>query len=160
MYMPEIFILLVILSALVAILLIANVFFIFLFYKTDKKIISLIKKGKIKEFKELLIKQKDKNSDLEKDIKDAFLKIKNLEKISKKTIQKIGIVRFNPFNEMGGNQSFVIAVLDDNNDGFVISSLFVKESNRVYAKTVKSGKSDFKLSEEEIEAIKRAISRS
>ena len=70
---------------------------------------------------------------------------------------KIGVVRFNPFNDMGGNQSFIIAMLDNKNNGFVISSLFVKDGNRVYTKTVKQGKSDYVLSKEEIEAINRAI---
>jgi len=58
---------------------------------------------------------------------------------------------------MGGNQSFVIALLDDKNNGFVISSLFIKEGNRVYAKAVKDGKSDHLLSDEEKEAINRAM---
>ena len=94
---------------------------------------------------------------MEEKIEEAFLKIKNLEDICEITIQKIGVVRFNPFNEMGGNQSFIIALLDKKNNGFVISSLFVKDGNRVYAKTVKQGKSDYILSDEEIEAIERAI---
>jgi hypothetical protein len=58
---------------------------------------------------------------------------------------------------MGGNQSFVIALLDDKNNGFVISSLFVKEGNRVYAKAIREGKSDYLLSKEEVEAINRAV---
>jgi len=91
-------------------------------------------------------------------LKDAFLKIDNLENILSKTIQKTGIVRFNPFSDIGGNQSFAIALLDEKNNGFVISSLFVKEGNRVYAKAVKDGKSEHSLSNEEIEAIDRAIS--
>ena len=86
------------------------------------------------------------------------MKIKNLEGICEKTIQKTGLVRFNPFNDMGGNQSFVIALLDDKNNGFVISSLFVKEGNRVYAKAIKAGKSDHALSNEEKEAIEKALS--
>ena len=90
-------------------------------------------------------------------IKEAFLKIKNLEEISKITIQKTAIVRFNPFNEMGGNQSFVIAILDAKNNGFVISSLFVKDGNRVYAKAIKNCKSDHILSGEEKEAIEKAL---
>jgi hypothetical protein len=94
---------------------------------------------------------------LEEEIKTAFLRIKNLEDISEKAIKKTGIVRFNPFNEVGGNQSFVIALLDDKNNGFIISSLFFKEGNRVYAKAIKNGKSDHLLSNEEEEALKKAI---
>jgi hypothetical protein len=145
-------------SGIVILILIAiNAFLVGYFYKTNKKIDTLLEKGKIKSFKDILMSQKGKNDDLEDKIKDAFLKIKNLEDICEKTIQKTGIVRFNPFNEMGGNQSFVIALLDDRNNGFVISSLFVKEGNRVYAKAVINGKSDHSLSKEEVEAINKAV---
>jgi hypothetical protein len=146
------------LAGIVILILIAiNVFLFWYSYKTNKKIDKLLERGKIKDFKDIFLSQKDKNNDLEERIKDAFLKIKNLENISEKTIQKIGIVRFNPFSDMGGNQSFVIALLDNKNNGFLISSLFVKDGNRVYAKAVKDGKSDHSLSEEEKEAIERAI---
>lgn len=146
-----------ILSSLVLVLIIVNVFLVIYSYRANKKIDKLLEKGKIKDFKEILLSQKEKNSDLEAKIKDAFLKIKNLEGVSEKTIQKTGIVRFNPFNDMGGNQSFAVALLDNKNDGFVISSLFVKEGNRVYAKAVKNGKSEHLLSDEEKEALDRAI---
>ena len=126
-------------------------------HQANKKIDKLLEKGKIKDFKDIFLSQKEKNNDLEEEIKEAFLKIKNLESICERTIQKTGIVRFNPFNDMGGNQSFVIALLDDKNNGFVISSLFVKEGNRVYAKEIKGGKSDHLLSGEEKEAIAKAI---
>jgi len=91
------------------------------------------------------------------DYKEVFARIKKLEDISKIAIQKTGIVRFNPFNDMGGNQSFVIALLDGKDDGFVISSLFIKEGSRVYSKFVKAGKSEQTLSKEEMEAIEKAI---
>jgi hypothetical protein len=126
-------------------------------YKTNQKIDKLLEKGKIKDFKGIFFSQKEKNEILEKKIEEAFLKIKNLENTCEKTIQKTGIVRFNPFNEMGGNQSFVVALLDDKNNGFVLSSLFVKEGNRVYAKEIKDGKSDHTLSNEEKKAIAIAI---
>ena len=144
-------------AAIILVLAVINVFLIWYFYSTNKKIDKLLEKGKIKSFKDVFLSQKEKNSELEEKIKEAFLKIKNLEDISEKTIQKTGIVRFNPFNEMGGNQSFVIALLDDKNNGFVISSLFVKEGNRVYAKAIREGKSDYLLSDEERQAIERAI---
>jgi hypothetical protein len=145
------------LSIAIFILVIINAFLLWYFYQTNQKIDKLLEKGKIKDFKDIFLSQKEKNSDLEEKIEEAFLKIKNLEDISEKTIQKTGIVRFNPFNELGGNQSFAIALLDDRNNGFVISSLFVKEGNRVYAKAVKDGKSEHLLSDEEKEAINRAI---
>lgn len=145
------------LSSIVAVLVIADVFLIGYFYKTNKKIDKLLEEGKIKSFKDIFLSQKDKNTEIEAKVKDAFSKIKNLENICEATIRKTGIVRFNPFNNMGGNQSFVIALLDNQNNGFVISSLFVKDSNRVYTKTIKNGKPDYPLSKEELEAVNKAI---
>lgn len=143
----------VVILALVAI----NAFLFLHFRKTSVKIDQLLENGKIKEFKDVFLSQKVKNDGLEEKIKEAFLKIKNLENTIETTIQKIAVVRFNPFNDMGGNQSFVIALLDQKNNGFVISSLFIKEGNRVYTKAVTAGKSDHTLSKEEVEAINRAI---
>jgi len=146
------------LTASASVLVMANIFLLWLFFRANRRIDELLEKGKIKSFKDIFLSQKTRNDELEKRIEEAFSKIKELEKISKITIQKTGVVRFNPFNEMGGNQSFTIALLDGKNNGFVISSLFVKEGNRVYAKSVKSGKSDYLLSDEEIKAIKEAMS--
>jgi len=158
--MDIILISLITLGTAISILVVINAILLWYFYNTNKKIDTLLEKGKIKDFKDIFLSQKEKNSGLEKEIKEAFLKIKNLEDICKITIQKTGVVRFNPFNNMGGNQSFVIALLDGKNNGFVISSLFVKEGNRVYAKSVKAGKSDHLLSTEEVEAIAKALGRS
>jgi len=86
--------------------------------------------------------------------------IKQLEKVEKDGafhIQKIGLVRFNPFADTGGDQSFTLALLNGEDSGFVISSLHSRESTRFYAKPVKKGKgSDYELSTEEKRAIKKA----
>jgi hypothetical protein len=68
------------------------------------------------------------------------------------------VLRYNPFDNVGGDQSFSIALLDANNNGFVITSLYAREGTRVFAKPIKNGESEFPLSEEEKEAINRAIS--
>jgi len=88
-------------------------------------------------------------------------KIKELVNLLQKkgyfNIQKVGLVRFNPFSQTGGNQSFSLALLDGNNDGLVISSFHSREGTRIYAKMVKEGerkKSSF--SDEEKEAILKA----
>ena len=125
--------------------------------KNDKKINELLENGDIKDLKGILLSQKKKDEKLEEKIKEAIGKITNLETASLCAFQKLGVVRFNPFNNLGGNQSFVIALLDNKNTGFLISSLFVKDGNRVYAKLINQGKSDYPLSKEEIEALSRAI---
>ena len=88
---------------------------------------------------------------------DLFKIVKKLEKENIYNIQKIGLVRFNPFAEVGGNQSFSLALLDGESSGLVISSLHSREVARIYAKPVKKGKAvGYQLSTEEIQAIKNA----
>jgi hypothetical protein len=71
-------------------------------------------------------------------------------------IQKVGIVRFNPFKEMGGDHSFSLALLDSKDTGFVITGLHTRERTRVYLKVIKHGKSKLELSNEEKKALKLA----
>jgi len=141
----------------ILVLVVANIFLIIRFYKTNREADEILKGGKMKDWRAIFLSQKKKSDEIEQKIKEILLEIENLKKNCEKTIQKIGIVRFNPFNELGGNQSFVIALLDGKNNGIVISSLFLKEGNRVYAKPIKNGTSDYVLSKEELEAIERAI---
>ena len=105
-----------------------------------------------KNIKEILSQFKDLKKDFEKVLKE----LENLKKESRFSVQKVGIIRFNPFREIGGDQSFSLCLLDDNNDGVVITSLYTKEGNRVYGKPIKGGKSKYLLSAEEKEAIEKA----
>lgn len=85
-------------------------------------------------------------------------KVKILSQDSGKYIQKIGILRFNPFGDTGGDQSFVLAMLDGTDTGIVLTSLHSRGTSRWYAKNVKEGKGiDHELSEEEKKVIKQAI---
>ncbi len=83
-----------------------------------------------------------------------------IEKFQKENLcnfQKMGFVRFNPFSETGGDQSFSLALLDAEGSGVVISSLHSRELTRLYAKPVKKNRSaGYELSEEEQRAIKEA----
>ena len=94
---------------------------------------------------------------LEKNFSQLSQELENLKKESQFSVQKIGIVRFNPFKEIGGDQSFSIALLDGNNNGVVITSLYTRGGNRVYGKPIKAGLSEYLLSNEEKEAIEKAI---
>jgi len=80
-----------------------------------------------------------------------------LEGVGRRSIQRIGLVRYNPFEDTGGNQSFAFALTDGRGDGFVISSLHSRTGTRVYAKTVSDGRSDGALSAEEREALRLAL---
>jgi hypothetical protein len=72
---------------------------------------------------------------------------------------RLGLVRFNPFDDTGGNQSFVLAMLDANNDGFVMSSLHSRTVTRLYAKAIFGGGSEMTLSAEETQAVEIAVSQ-
>ena len=79
-----------------------------------------------------------------------------LEEALPKNLRKIGLVRYNPFSGAGGDQSFTLALLNEKNDGLVISSLYGREMNRVYAKPIANGASQYQLTDEEKEAIQNA----
>jgi hypothetical protein len=72
-------------------------------------------------------------------------------------VQRVGMVRFNPFEESGGNQSFALAMLDSQGDGFVISSLHGRSGTRIYGKAVAGGRAETALSTEESEAVRLAL---
>lgn len=72
-------------------------------------------------------------------------------------IQRVGLVRYNPFPETGGDQSFVVALLDRMGDGVVFTSLHGRTDTRIYAKPVRARTSTYSLSAEEEEAIRRAM---
>lgn len=80
-----------------------------------------------------------------------------LEVRSRGSIQHVGLVRFNPFEDTGSDQSFAIALLDDRRDGIVLSSLHGRGQTRVFAKPVEGGESKHTLSDEEAQAIKIAV---
>jgi len=82
--------------------------------------------------------------------------LQRLKKNEQGCFQRVGLIRFNPFSDLGGDQSFSLAILDDNNQGLVITGLHSRQTTRVYAKLL-NGKKAVKLSNEEQLAIKKAI---
>lgn len=99
-------------------------------------------------------------------VKEVDTKLDELTKIYKElnqraslASQKISLVRFNPFGDTGGDQSFALAVLDDHNSGYVLTSIHGRGGTRVYVKPIDFGKSKYNLSSEEQQAIKQATKR-
>ena len=82
--------------------------------------------------------------------------VEKLEDEGKFHVQKVGVVRFNPFKEIGGDHSFSLALLDAKDSGVVITCLHTRERTRVYMKTIKNGKGEHELSDEEKKALKEA----
>lgn len=97
-----------------------------------------------------------KNLQISKEKTDAYLK--EVEVRLRKSIKQVGILRFNPFGaglSQGSNQSFSMAFLDEQGSGAVISCLYIRDNIKVYAKPVKEYKSEYALTPEEEEAIKK-----
>jgi hypothetical protein len=83
---------------------------------------------------------------------------RELETLSQQSIQKVGVIRFNPFADTGGDQSFAVALLDAAGNGVVLSSLHGRADTRIFAKSVQAGRSKHALSDEEQDAIRKALS--
>lgn len=87
-------------------------------------------------------------------IAELITRCDRIEKDSSLHIQKVGLVRFNPFNDTGGDQSFILALVDSQNSGVVISGLYARSGTRWYAKRVINGVgTDHELSKEEQKAL-------
>lgn len=129
----------------------------YFFYKIRDhyyQLISRTKKRKIDEVLDFLIEKDDLFAKEIDQIKKTIDEIINREKFY---YQKIGFLRFNPFERVGGEQSFIVALLDKENSGLVLTFLYTREGIRIYAKRVKKGISEeYELSTEEKEAIKKA----
>ncbi len=80
-----------------------------------------------------------------------------LEAVGRRAVQRVGLVRFNPFEDTGGNQSFALALTDARGTGFILSSLHSRTGTRVYAKAVTEGTPDGALSDEERQALGLAL---
>lgn len=98
----------------------------------------------------------EKVFDLSRELTDVAARTAILEAAQRRSFQRVGLVRYNPFEETGGNQSFALALLDAAGDGWVLSSLHARESTRVYAKAISRGRSEAGLSAEETAAIAQA----
>lgn len=108
----------------------------------------------LKAVLEKLLKESELNG---KDI--SYLKeyCAKIEKEGLLHIQKVGLVRFNPFKDTGGDQSFVLSLIDGNDNGVLISGLYSRSGTRWYAKRVTNGKGiDHELTDEEKKALKEA----
>ena len=135
-------------------------------------IVALVKLGNVKKKYNAFMEGKDAKT-LEDTILKRFSEIDEL-KISQelqdkdiqvlkdtilKTYQKIGLVKYDAFNEMGGQLSFSLAMLDKRNNGFLLNTVHNREGSYTYAKEIFDGKSAIDLSEEEKEALNKAINQ-
>jgi len=127
--------------------------FVFIIFSFFKKLSKGIKEPDIKKTLEKILAAEVKN---QSDIQEIKNEIQNIKYLDLEHIQKMSLVRFNPFKEIGGDHSFSLALLDGNENGVVITTLHTRDRTRVYAKEILKGKSRFELSSEEKKALLKA----
>lgn len=108
-----------------------------------------LEKGFLEQFKTV--------EKLERAVKQNTRDIDTIYKRMKTHYQKIGIVRYDAFQEMGGNLSFVLTMLDENNNGWVFNAMHSREGCYTYIKEIVKGESYMELGEEERESLKKAM---
>ena len=140
------------------ILLIGFIVNIIKFSKLDNKYKNFMKKiGDGKNIEEDLETFMHVVRNVEKRNEEISNYIKEIEGNLKTCIKKVGMVRYSAFQDTGSDLSFSLALLDEYNTGVVLNGIYSREMSNIYAKPIKEGKSSYTLSEEEKEAIRKAI---
>jgi hypothetical protein len=93
----------------------------------------------------------------DKRIDELLQTLQEQSELNRYSLQRFGIVRYNAFEEMGGNLSYSLAILDDHGDGLVLTSINGRADSRSYAKPIKGLSSSHTLSDEEREAVASAV---
>ena len=131
----------------------------------------LVSNMKLKEKYKKFMKKLGNGKDLEEDLSNFMYKVDRVEKQNaeimsfcksldedfSKCIQKVGIVRYSAFKDTGSDLSFAVALLNEENSGVVFNGIYSREMSNIYAKPVEKGNSKYTLSNEELQAIDRAI---
>jgi hypothetical protein len=133
-------------------LLLLSTYSVFLFFKS-RRLIKGVKKGDLIAVIDELIKREDKNTSSQKSLQR---KLNELTKESTLHVQSLGLTKYNPFKEVGGDHSFSLTLLDGKDNGFVLTGLHTRDRTRVYIKDIIKGKAKVELSEEEVKSLKKA----
>lgn len=123
--------------------------------KKYKKLIKGLSKENVEEL--MISYSKELNSVKEKLEHNINARILTLENKMDSCIKNVGIVNYNAFKNISNNMSFSIAALNDNKDGIVFTGIYTRENSYVYAKEIKNGKGLKTLSDEEQEALEKAL---
>ena len=149
-----VFIPLITINAILGILVIINMIYTIMM---KKKYLDFMKKlGNGRDLDEMLKKYLDDVREIKRDNAEIKAYYTKLDNDIDTCIQKIGLVRYNAFKDVGSDLSFAIALLDRNDNGVILNGLYGSESSNIYAKPVKSGISKYQLSEEEKTALEIA----
>lgn len=136
------------------ILLIVAIIAVVMIFKLRKDYVAFMKKlGNGKDLPKMLEKYLEDVRLIKRDNSEIKAYYTKLDSDIASCIQKIGLVRYNAFRDVGSDLSFAIALLDRENNGVVFNGLYGSDSSNIYAKPIKNGQSQYQLSEEEKYAI-------
>lgn len=149
---------LIILLFLIQILLMVFLISVNMKYNRLKSSYASFMKGKDgKNLEESIIERFAELEEVAETAKENKENIDEIKKAIKTHYQKIGIVKYDAFHEMGGNLSFVLTMLDENNNGWTLNAMHSREGCYTYIKEIVKGQSYIELAEEESESLERAI---
>lgn len=123
---------------------------------TEKRLKRFFLGKRGKDLEDTLITLEENIEKLKKAKENAEKELTLINAKLKKSIRGLETIRFNPFPDQGSNQSFAIGMLNEDGDGVVLSSLYSRDRMSIFAKPIKNNKSEYELSVEEKEALKKA----
>ncbi len=141
-----------IITNIILILLVIGLF-IYVIYLSKKYLSFMNKLGNGNNLDEMLKKYLEDVKNIKQDNSEIKAYYTKLDNDINASIQKIGLVRYNAFKDVGSDLSFAVALLDRENNGIVFNGIYGSESSNIYAKPIKNGESSYQLSDEEKYAI-------
>ena len=127
--------------------------------KLRRRVDTLTRGKDTESMKDIMLNFFERIEDLECHEKEMDCDIKAIKETLKNTYQKAALVKYDAFREMSGALSYSLALLDQENNGVLISSMYSREGCYTYAKDVINGECKINLSEEETEALKQAVAK-
>lgn len=134
--------------------------FSFVLNGTRSKFSELLNTNSSQNVEEMLLEHLKERQELRQQIEQLDERVITLERKIQKSKRHVGLVRYDAFSDIGGNQSFTLAIYDDNGDGAILSSIVGRADNKVYGKHLSNGKTGHTLTEEEQAAILDAVKSS
>lgn len=152
-YYPEI---ILILLAIILIMIVLHVIQAVKISRLEKKYRAFMDGVKVGNLEDLLLDMKKQMKIIAANNKEIMEQQKRIEEMSLNYLRGCGLVRYNAFQDTGGDFSFSVALIDGKSNGVILTSIFSRDENRIYAKPLIRGQSTYELSKEEMLALKKA----
>lgn len=153
----DIGIILVVLAVIILILLILNIVSMCTISKLKKKFTKFMQGKSAKSLEDEIVGLFEDNKFIKNAIEKNEKDIKALYRKSESSFQKLGIIKYDAFSQMGGKLSFCLALLDENNNGFVLNSVHSTDGCYSYTKIIENGECKISLGKEESQALDIAM---